>query len=95
MAGDEGRRHETTNSAGVIRADGHAKIQVGDTYSIIHSHLDSSRYPANAHPTEADKANLRTEFIRELCVSPYEERKNRNPTRADGTCEWVTTHPLF
>ncbi|KAI1181596.1 hypothetical protein F5B17DRAFT_444884 [Nemania serpens] len=95
MAGDEGRRHETTNSAGVIRADGHAKIQVGDTYSIIHSHLDSSRYPANAHPTEADKANLRTEFIRELCVSPYEERKNRNPTRADGTCEWETSALLF
>ncbi|KAI0539343.1 hypothetical protein GGR58DRAFT_512395 [Xylaria digitata] len=76
------------NSAGVIRADGDAKVHVGDNYSIVHNHLDSNL-------TERDKAKLRTEFLLRLFTSPYEDRKNRNPKRADGTCEWFTAHRLF
>ncbi|KAI0186835.1 hypothetical protein EV127DRAFT_345478, partial [Xylaria flabelliformis] len=78
------------NSAGVIRADGHASVHIGDSYSTIHDCADSRR-----HLAEADKAKVRTEFLRRLYTSPYEDRKNRNPKRANGTCEWFTAHPLF
>ncbi|KAI1165872.1 hypothetical protein F5B18DRAFT_660161 [Nemania serpens] len=90
--------HQTMNSAGVIRADGQAKIQVGDSYTTIHSYLDLSHYLANSRLTvlaETDKAQLHTRCLQRLRTSPYEERKNRNPRRADGTCEWFTAHPLF
>ncbi|KAI1194987.1 hypothetical protein F5X97DRAFT_335665 [Nemania serpens] len=83
------------NSAGVIRADGQAKIQVGDSYTTIHNYRDSSRCPADPRLAETDKVQLRTKFLRQLRTTPYEERKNRNPRRADGTCEWFTSHPLF
>ncbi|KAI1127027.1 hypothetical protein F5Y10DRAFT_278351 [Nemania abortiva] len=55
----------------------------------------SSRYPADSHLDEKDRARIRTEFLRQLSSLPYERRKNRNPKRADGTCEWFTAHPLF
>ncbi|KAI1321523.1 hypothetical protein F5Y16DRAFT_388736 [Xylariaceae sp. FL0255] len=40
-------------------------------------------------------ASRRSECLRRLHTSPYKERKNRNPPRADGTCEWFTNHDLF
>ncbi|KAI1741233.1 hypothetical protein F4680DRAFT_458106 [Xylaria scruposa] len=72
------------NSAGDIRADGHARVHIGDNYSTIRNCAD-----------ETDRAKVRTEFLRRLYTSPYEDRKNRNPKRANGTCEWFTAHPLF
>ncbi|KAI0546418.1 ankyrin repeat-containing domain protein [Xylaria curta] len=75
------------NSAGVIRADGHARVHIGDSYSTIHNCAGS--------PAETDTAKVRTEFLQRLYTSPYEDRKNRNPKRASGTCEWFTAHPLF
>ncbi|KAI0860610.1 hypothetical protein F4860DRAFT_503931 [Xylaria cubensis] len=78
------------NSAGVIRADGHASVHIGDSYSTIHDCADSRR-----HLAEADKAKIRIEFLQRLYTSPYEDRKNRNPKRANGTCEWFTAHHLF
>ncbi|KAH8194386.1 hypothetical protein TruAng_011453 [Truncatella angustata] len=83
------------NSAEVIRADGHARVQVGDSYSVIHNYPYSNRYLADSHLTETDKAKVRNEFLQRLFTSPYEKRKNRNPERADGTCEWFTAHRLF
>ncbi|KAL7964345.1 hypothetical protein HDV63DRAFT_274921 [Trichoderma sp. SZMC 28014] len=35
------------------------------------------------------------EILRRLYKSPYEERKNRNPDRTRGTCEWFVAHKLF
>ncbi|KAK8001187.1 hypothetical protein PG991_013409 [Apiospora marii] len=37
----------------------------------------------------------RANFLQRLQSSPYKGRKNRNPTRIRGTCEWFTTHDLF
>ncbi|KAH6652703.1 hypothetical protein BKA67DRAFT_567292 [Truncatella angustata] len=87
--------NRTMNSAEVIRADGHARVQVGDSYSVIHNYPYSNRYLADSHLTETDKAKVRNEFLQRLFTSPYEKRKNRNPERADGTCEWFTAHRLF
>ncbi|KAK9422068.1 hypothetical protein SUNI508_05076 [Seiridium unicorne] len=95
MTGDEDTTRPTTNSAGVIRPDGHARVQVGNSYSIVHNYPDSNRYLADSHLAETDKAKVRTEFLQRLFTSPYENRKNRNPKRANGTCEWFTAHRLF
>lgn len=34
-------------------------------------------------------------LLRRLFTSPYEDRKNRNPQRVEGTCEWFASNPLF
>ncbi|KAL4884621.1 hypothetical protein BJY04DRAFT_181622 [Aspergillus karnatakaensis] len=33
--------------------------------------------------------------LQKLYVCPYRDRKDRNPERIQGTCEWFTTHDLF
>jgi hypothetical protein len=45
--------------------------------------------------SKADKAKLRSKFLRRLPAFSYEDQKNRNPKRAADTCEWFTTHHLF
>ncbi|KAK6062381.1 hypothetical protein SCUP234_07289 [Seiridium cupressi] len=95
MTGDEDTTCPTVNSAGVIRPGGHARVQVGNSYSIVHNYPDSNRYLADSHLAETDKAKVRTEFLQRLFTSPYENRKNRNPKRANSTCEWFTAHRLF
>ncbi|KAI8945172.1 hypothetical protein F4801DRAFT_147276 [Xylaria longipes] len=34
-------------------------------------------------------------LLRELYATPYKDRKDRNPERAPGTCEWFTSHDRF
>ncbi|KAI1364841.1 hypothetical protein F5Y08DRAFT_305555 [Xylaria arbuscula] len=54
------------------------------------------RAATSPNPTTPKRVERkRAEFLRQLYASPYEDRKNRNPQRADGTCEWFTSHPLF
>ncbi len=85
----------TMNSARDIRLDGPAKMHLGDSYSIVNNYLDSNRHHANSVLDETHREKARIEFLRRVQTSPYEDRKNRNPKRADGTCEWFTTHGLF
>ncbi|KAF2968399.1 hypothetical protein GQX73_g5137 [Xylaria multiplex] len=42
----------------------------------------------------AKKADSR-KLLQKLYASPYEDRKDRNPERVDGTCQWFTSHQLF
>lgn len=46
---------------------------------------------------ENDQLRIRrkTALIQKLYTSPYRDRKDRNPERVEGTCEWFTHHPLF
>ncbi|EXF80835.1 hypothetical protein CFIO01_01206 [Colletotrichum fioriniae PJ7] len=37
----------------------------------------------------------RTELLRNLYACPYRDRKDVNPERAPGTCEWFTEHDYF
>ena len=76
------------NTTGDIRLNSSATMHLGDNYSIVNNYLDSNR-----HKTHREK--VRVEFLRQLQTSPYEDRKNRNPKRADGTCKWFTTHGRF
>ncbi|KAI8630284.1 ankyrin repeat-containing domain protein [Xylariaceae sp. FL1651] len=83
------------NSATAIEVDGHARVQVGNSYTTIHNHSDSNRHPADPLLAASNKSKLRAQFLKRLYTSPYEERKNRNPQRAAGTCEWKTSAPLW
>src|SRR2546429_7888582 len=35
------------------------------------------------------------EILKRLDTSPYRDRKDRNPDRIQGTCEWFVAHELF
>ena len=35
------------------------------------------------------------QLLKKLYTSSYRDRKDRNPKRLDGTCEWFINHPLF
>ncbi|KAK5626021.1 hypothetical protein RRF57_001737 [Xylaria bambusicola] len=85
------------NAPGVLNvtADGHARVQVGNNYSTINNYQGLGPYPADLHLKQPDKAAARATFLQKLYTSKYEERKNRNPRRADGTCEWFTSHRVF
>ena len=37
----------------------------------------------------------RAELFQALYTCPYKDRKNLNPPRVEGTCEWFTSHRLF
>jgi hypothetical protein len=68
------------NSTRDIRAVGDARVQIGNSYI-------TNNYPDTSLDPSLEKEKTRTEFLRRLFTSPYEDRKNRNPKRADGTCE--------
>lgn len=38
---------------------------------------------------------MKAKLLGRLFTSPYEDRKNRNPPRVEGTCEWFTNHLHF
>ena len=42
----------------------------------------------------AQKAK-KLQLLKKLYTSSYRDRKDRNPKRLDGTCEWFINHPLF
>jgi ankyrin repeat domain-containing protein 50 len=42
----------------------------------------------------AQKAK-KLQLLKKLYTSFYRDRKDRNPKRLDGTCEWFINHPLF
>lgn len=44
---------------------------------------------------ESDQEAKKLKLLEKLYTSPYEDRKDRNPERVDGTCEWFTSHPYF
>ncbi|KAE8330619.1 ankyrin repeat-containing domain protein [Aspergillus sergii] len=49
--------------------------------------------------SEATKSSAQkekeTNFLKSLRKSPYRDRKDRNPDRIPGTCEWFVAHRLF
>ncbi|KAL7903129.1 ankyrin repeat-containing domain protein [Trichoderma sp. SZMC 28014] len=57
------------------------RLSVTNNYGISHENTD--------------KRDGEDEILRRLYTSPYEDRKDRNPPRVPGTCEWFTSHELF
>ncbi|KAL6817517.1 hypothetical protein V8C40DRAFT_276873 [Trichoderma camerunense] len=48
-----------------------------------------------AHPNFTHADNSREKIMQALYTSPYLQRKNRNPDRVIGTCEWFMDHHDF
>ncbi|KAH8126381.1 ankyrin repeat-containing domain protein [Trichoderma asperelloides] len=47
-------------------------------------------------PSETtNKRDGEDDILRRLYTTPYEDRKDRNPDRVPGTCEWFISHELF
>ncbi|KAF4211483.1 hypothetical protein CNMCM8980_002009 [Aspergillus fumigatiaffinis] len=42
-----------------------------------------------------ERKDARLDLLRKLRTCPFRDRKDRNPNRAQGTCQWFVTHPLF
>ncbi|KAF3218392.1 hypothetical protein TWF679_000920 [Orbilia oligospora] len=61
----------------------------GNVYNHGSIHIANDQYP-----TGKLKAKER-EILRILDKSPYQDRKDRNPDRINGTCEWFVGHELF
>ncbi|KAI2617195.1 hypothetical protein GGR54DRAFT_218280 [Hypoxylon sp. NC1633] len=53
------------------------------------------RYIMQSHSETERIYARRTNVLSSLSSVPYKDRKDRNPERVDGTCEWFTTHSLF
>src|SRR5467141_1103712 len=49
------------------------------------------------HPPKPDpgRSAKELEILKRLHKSPYRDRKERNPDRVPGTCEWFVAHELF
>ncbi|PKK49412.1 hypothetical protein CI102_6361, partial [Trichoderma harzianum] len=84
-SGSDFAQHIASNGTGhqhYYGGQGHQIITGSGTinnYNGIYSSVDSSQ----------------EEIMRALDTSPYEQRKNRNPDRVLGTCEWFMSHDDF
>jgi ankyrin repeat protein len=57
---------------------------------------DDTGKPSGVTPRySAAQSEKAKEILRRLNVSPYRDRKDRNPDRVPGTCEWFVSHKLF
>ncbi|RYP51482.1 hypothetical protein DL768_003166 [Monosporascus sp. mg162] len=51
--------------------------------------------PAKLDERGDDKRRRKNEILKKLKTSKYKDRKDRNPARIPGTCEWFVTHKSF
>ncbi|KAN0077469.1 Ankyrin repeat-containing domain protein [Elaphomyces granulatus] len=58
---------------------------------------DLPRPPSPGLKIQKDQTRIEKEIkiLKKLNKSPYRERKERNPERIKGTCEWFVAHELF
>jgi ankyrin repeat domain-containing protein 50 len=70
---------------------GNEGLQIGQNSGIVNV------FPTGASPAQQDQARRAKEIgiLRKLNTSPYQDRKERNPERIQGTCEWFVTHKHF
>ncbi|KAL6814484.1 hypothetical protein J3E69DRAFT_375895 [Trichoderma sp. SZMC 28015] len=59
----------------------------------LHQHLQAS--PVEYIITRRFVDTRELEIMKKLNTSPYRDRKERNPDRVAGTCEWFIQHHLF
>ena len=54
-----------------------------------------ARRSGNTHGNSTAHSEKAKEILKRLNVSPYRDRKNRNPDQVPGTCGWFVSHKLF
>ncbi|KAL7920862.1 ankyrin repeat-containing domain protein [Trichoderma austrokoningii] len=71
-----------------------ARIFQGDVIANVKDSVNvTNHYGKSSGAT--DRRDGEDDVLRRLYTSPYEDRKDRNPPRVPGTCEWFTSHELF
>ncbi|KAF4840130.1 Vegetative incompatibility protein HET-E-1 [Colletotrichum siamense] len=60
----------------------------------VHNFIDDSS-DAQKQAQHEELQRRRSDILKVLYKCPYEDRKNINPERAPGTCEWFIQHHLF
>ncbi|KAI9774704.1 MAG: hypothetical protein M1839_001665 [Geoglossum umbratile] len=63
----------------------------------VHSILTSTGSQTNNyyHPGAQAREEKEKKFLKCLKTSPYQDRKERNPDRVPGTCDWFVSHKVF
>lgn len=64
-----------------------------DSFRQGHPGQDAPAYPRALKSPVLNAEDI--ELLRTLETSPYRNRKDRNPRRVEGTCEWFIRHQLF
>ncbi|KAK6495180.1 hypothetical protein TWF481_003207 [Arthrobotrys musiformis] len=77
--------HELKEPASHMHNTGQIGVQTGT----VHNHGNMT------FNYRGDKEDQRRKLRQELAKSEKENRKDQNPARVPGTCEWFTTHPTF
>lgn len=71
-----------------------ARIHQGEVIAYVEGSVSvTNNYGISPESTE--KRDGEDDILRRLYTSPYDDRKDRNPPRVSGTCEWFTSHELF
>ncbi|KAH0523087.1 hypothetical protein TsFJ059_008138 [Trichoderma semiorbis] len=70
---------------------GHQHYYSGQGHQIV----NGSGTINNFNGTLPNLDDAREALLRDLYTSPYLQRKNRNPDRVPGTCEWFMKHHDF
>ncbi|KAL6690768.1 ankyrin repeat-containing domain protein [Trichoderma pleuroticola] len=64
----------------------------GDDNYIIQGNVNYNHYASNHATTTQRQVD---DVLKCLYKSPYKDRKNRNPERVQGTCDWFVSHEHF
>ncbi|RAQ77025.1 ankyrin [Aspergillus flavus] len=91
--------HKSKNWQGYAAATAAAATKGFLEHWAISLRVDSSRSLPQDVGSEATKSSAQkqkeTNFLKSVRKSPYRDRKDRNPDRIAGTCEWFVGHRLF
>ncbi|KIW15313.1 hypothetical protein PV08_05358 [Exophiala spinifera] len=84
------RKCQALNSMALIDA-----VALGaSTYNTVNQ-IHARQQMSDQAENDRFRIQRKTALLRKLYTSPYKDRKDRNPMRVRGTCEWFTHHPLF
>jgi len=79
------------------KGDANCHVVLGKLKEICAAHEEYHAAPVRpADPRECRSlADRKIVILKNLHTSPYRDRKDRNPDRVSGTCEWFVKHELF
>lgn len=72
-----------------------ARIHQGDVIAYVKGSVSVINNYDISSPEATNKRDGEEDILRRLYTTPYEDRKDRNPPRVPGTCEWFISHELF
>lgn len=70
------------------------KARMGELQQITNNIMNTLKEDKEDQKELVKKAK-KVELLKKLYTSPYSDRKDRNPERVKGTCEWFTNHQRF